>query len=204
MTYALSLPLNKSHVMEQLERMLRVYKRPQHAPADAGEFATDYAQICGELTAEQFTGAIDAYLHGAAKWFPKPGELLALGKGIARGPGGVSGIDGQYAEWERNCWQDPATGKWVRCPVCDARMQDHLVTITAEGNEIYRLMILHNAALHWKAGVPFTMAALPGSGGGRYEHKVNDMRPNTVTPASAPALVTDEQVERAAIAGEDT
>jgi len=182
MSYALSLPLNKSHVMEQLDRLLRVYKRPQHAPADAGEFATDYAQICGELSTAQFTGAVDAYLRGAAKWFPKPGELLALGKTIARGNGADGSLQGQYDAWEAAAWQDPATGAWTPCPICDARMQEHLVAITAAGNEIYRLMILHNASLHWKAGVGFTMKAAPGTGGGRYEHKVNDMRPKTATP----------------------
>lgn len=177
----LSLPLDRTHVMEQLARLLRVYKRPQHAPPDDREFATDYAQICGELSTTQFTGAVDAYLRGAAKWFPKPGELLALGKAIARGAGVDGSLQGQYADWERNSWQDPGTGRWAPCPVCDATLQDHLVAITREGNEIFRLMILHNAALHWKAGIGFSMSAAPGTGGGRYEHTINDLRP--VTPA---------------------
>ena len=182
MTMPLSLPLNRSDVMAQLDRLLRVYNRPAHAPPEVLEFATDYAQICGELTTAQFTGAVDAYLKSAGRWFPKPGELLALGKGIARGSGPASGLQGQYDDWEKNAWQDPATGRWTPCPVCDARMGEHLVAITREGNQIYRLLILHNAALHWKAGVAFTMGAAPGTGGGRYEHKVRDQRPSAAPP----------------------
>jgi hypothetical protein len=183
MSYALSLPLNKSHVMEQLDRLLRVYKRPQHAPADAAEFATDYAQICGELTSEQFTGAVDGYLHGAAKWFPKPGELLALGKAIARGPGNTGSPQAQYDQWERDSWQDPVTNRWVPCPICAAVMAWTVVAISAKGEAIERLQILHNAAVHWKVGVGFSMSAAPGTGGGIYEHQVIDHRPKP--PAAA-------------------
>jgi len=177
---ALSLPLNRPHVMGQLARLIRVYKRPDQAPEDPQEFATDYAQICGMLTAEQFTGAVDAYLQSASKFFPKPGELLALGRGLARSVGGAGGPQGQYDEWERNCWQDPATGRWTACPICAAMMAWTPVRITAEGEYIERLMVLHNAAVHWKMGVPFTMAAAGGTGGGMYEHRVKDQRPDTL------------------------
>lgn len=198
MTFALSLPLNRPHVLEQLARLVRVYKRPAHAPADDTEFATDYAQLCGELTAGQFTGAVDAYLKSASKFFPRPGELLALGRVIARGPGDTGSLSAQYAAWEAAGWQDPATGRWTPCPVCDARMQDHVVRITATGNEITRLKVLHNATVHWKAGIGFTMGALPGTGGGRYEHTIIDQRPKTI----APPAPTDEELERAAIEGD--
>lgn len=182
MSALLSLPLNRPHVMAELARLLRVHNRPAHAPEDPNEFATDYAQICGELTAVQFTGAIDAYLKSNGRFFPKPGELLALGRGIARGAGGVGGSQGEYDEWEKNGWQDPATGRWAPCPVCTAVMAWTPVRITPEGESIDRLMVLHNAAVHWKVGVGFTMAAAPGTGGGKYEHQVNDQRPVTVAP----------------------
>lgn len=186
MTVPLSLPLNREHVLAEISRLLRVHKRPEHAPEDLREFATDYAQICGELTTGQFTGAVDAYLKSNGRWFPKPGELLALGKMVARGAGAAAGLQGQYDEWEKNAWQDPVTGRWTPCPVCEARMQPTTVRITAQGEHIERLMILHNAALHWKAEVPFTMAAAPGTGGGRYEHTIVDQRPPADTPAPAP------------------
>lgn len=187
MTAALSLPLNREHVLAELSRLLRVHKRPEHAPEDLREFATDYAQICGELTAAQFTGAVDAYLRSAGRWFPKPGELLALGRQVARGSGPGSGLQGQYDEWEKNSWQDPVTGKWAPCPVCDARMRWTTVAISAQGEPIERLLILHNAALHWKAGIGFTFAAAPGTGGGRYEHKIIDHRPKVEAPPSPEA-----------------
>lgn len=180
MTGALSLPLDRPHVMGQLARLIRVYKRPDHAPEDPQEFATDYAQVCGDLTAEQFSGAIDAYLKSASKFFPKPGELLALGRGIARG-NGPGGLQGQYDEWEKNAWQDPVTGHWAPCPVCTAVLGEHVVAIAKDGTEISRLMVLHNAAVHWKVGVWFSMAAAPGTGGGKYEHKVIDHRPAAVS-----------------------
>lgn len=187
MTAPLSLPLHREHVLAEISRLLRVHKRPDHAPEDLREFATDYAQICGELTAAQFTGAVDAYLKSAGRWFPKPGELLALGKQVARGAGAAAGLQGQYDEWEKNAWQDPVTLKWAPCPVCDARMQWHPVRITAQGEEIVRLMVLHNAALHWKAGIGFTMKAAPGTGGGKYEHTIIDERPAPALLAEPPA-----------------
>lgn len=202
----LSLALNRSHIMTELDRLLRVYNRPAHAPQDAIEFATDYAQICGELSSEQFSGAVDAYLKSAGRWFPKPGELLALGRSVARGRGDGGSAQAQYDEWERHCWQDPATGRWTPCPVCAAVMSEHVVRITQEGNQVYRLMVLHNAVLHWRTGVGFTMKAALGTGGGKYEHKVIDLRPATVAEpvpgqlrASLPPPPTDEQLERAAL-----
>lgn len=180
----LSLPLNKVHVMEQLDRVLRVHARPKHAPDDPLDFATDYAQLCGELTSEQFTGAVDAYLRSNGRFFPKPGELLALGRGVARGGGDVGTLTAQHAEWEKNAWADPVTGRWTPCPVCDARMQLHVVAIEKSGAEVQRYLVLHNALVHWKAGIAFTMKAAPGTGGGAYEHEIVDHRPKL---AAAPA-----------------
>lgn len=200
----LSLPLNRAHVLAQIERLLRVYKRPDHAPADPMEFATDYAQICGALTAAQFTGAVDAYLSSESKFFPKPGELLALGRGIARGTGPASSLHGQYDEWERNAWQDPGTGLAVPCPVCLAKLRPHVVRINADGSQVERFMVLHNAALHWKAEIGFSGWAQEGTGGGRYEHQIVDARPTVVPPEPPPAgpTATDADVERAAIRDE--
>lgn len=194
----LALPLERSHVSAQLARLLRVFKKPEQAPVDDVEFATDYAQLCGDLTPEQFAGAVDAYLRSGAKWFPKPGELLGLGRAIARGPNGVSGLAGEYAEWERAGWQDPVTGRWSPCPVCGAEMGAHVVRIAPNGEQVHRFLVLHNAAVHWKVGVGFTMQAMPGTGGGRYEHRIVDQRPRVVSAPAAP----EANLERAAIQAE--
>lgn len=186
--------LTRVHVMEQLGRLLRVHKKPAHAPADLGEFADDYIRVCRELTNEQFTGAIDTYLAGPGRWCAKPGELLALGRAVARGATELAGLPGRYAAWERDAWQDPATGKWTPCPVCGERMQERVVRIAPDGSEICRMMLLHNAAAHWKADIGFSGLALPGTGGGKFEHQVVDQRP---------APLTDDAAERAAIQTED-
>lgn len=208
MNLNLPLHLSRAHVLEQLERLAKVYKRPEQAPADPVAFADTYVEVCGDLTNAQFTGAVDAYLKTAARWFARPGELYTLGKVIARGPG-ASGLKAEYEAWERNAYQDPVTGRWTPCPVCGATMAWTVVRISASGEEIDRLMVLHNAAVHWKAAIGFSMRAAPGTGGGKWEHVVKDQRPKTVTPAPvqtaappAPAAPSDEQLERSAIQGE--
>src|SRR2546430_12969319 len=65
-------------VLPELERLLRVHKRPAHAPADAEMFARDYTELCGDVSLEQFRQAVTEYLRGPGRFFPKPGELRAL------------------------------------------------------------------------------------------------------------------------------
>jgi len=180
MTLAQALPLSREHVATELGRLLRVHKRPQHAPDDPRDFAIDYAQICAELTTAQFTGAVDAYLKSDGRFFPKPGELLALGKAIARAPGTSGTLEGQYFEWERNAWHDPVTNRVAPCPVCQEYLKWHVVRINADGTIVERQMVLHNGVLHQTARVPFTGRAMPGTAPGSFEHyelKVVDRRP---------------------------
>ena len=168
--------LNRAHALMELGRLERVYKRPAHAPDDSQAFAGDYVAICGTLTAEQFTGAVDIYLRSTGRFFPRPGELLALGREVARQPGAATDLDGRFAEWERS-----ETWPWTPCPVCGEQARPHVVRIDADGAVTERVLMLHHNVLHAKAGIGYTGGALEGTGG-RLEHHPVDRRPKTVAP----------------------
>lgn len=136
--------LNRAHALLELARLERVYKRPAHAPDEPQAFAGDYVAICGTLSAEQFTGAIDAYLRSTGRFFPRPGELLALGRDVARQPGQATDLAARYLRWEQEGYTLIAGGPFTPCPVCAA-----VVEFTP------RVAVRHDHQVHYERGIAY-------------------------------------------------
>lgn len=125
-------------VMAQLERLLKVYARPGHAPADPIVFAQTYVEACGDVSAEQFQQAVTEYMRTDGRFFPKPGELRAF---AVKQPG-FQASPTSMASWLRAGMSDP-TGKLLPCPVCNRAWQWSP-----------RLIIVHNHVEHRRVGEP--------------------------------------------------
>ncbi len=133
-------PLTKAHVMEQLGRLLKVFKRPAHASDDLVAFAADYAEVCADISSEQFARGVSEYLRTDARFFPKPGELRAF---ALKQPGLQDGAErGSLAAWLRAGCADPS-GKLLPCPICNRAWQWSS-----------RLAVIHNHVEHRRAGEP--------------------------------------------------
>lgn len=140
--------LAPAHVMRGLERLLEVYPRPKHAPAEAEPFAQIYADVCGALSEQQFAAAVDEYRAGTGRFFPTPGQLLALGRAASRGANGDGGsLEDRYRLWEQQGFTDGKTGGFVPCPVCEAIVE----ALPPAG----RLGVRHDHQRHYLARVGY-------------------------------------------------
>lgn len=129
--------LTPAAAMAELERLLRVYARPTHAPADPIEFARTYVEACSrDVSSEQFTQAVTEYLRTDARFFPKPGELRAF----ALKQPGRQDHPTSMASWLRAGMSD-LTGKLLPCPVCNRAWQWSP-----------RLHVVHHHLEHRRAG----------------------------------------------------
>lgn len=133
-------PLAAARVMSELERLLRVYARPGHAPSDPIAFAQTYVEACTDVSAEQFVQAVSEYLRTDARFFPKPGELRVF---ALKQPGFQVGPErGSVDAWLRAGCVD-AAGKLIPCPCCNRAFQWSP-----------RLKVVHNHGEHRRAGEP--------------------------------------------------
>ncbi len=134
-------PLSRAQMSLELGRLLRVHKRPSWAPDDMTAFAGDYVAIIDDVSAEQVTQGVTAYLKSPAKFFPKPGELRA----IAREQRGldVPGTDPDtYADWMSRGYTDK-NDQLAPCPACGRAWQAHP-----------RVTLVHDHARHREARLP--------------------------------------------------
>lgn len=133
--------LGSAHVMMELSRLLRVFKRPAHAPDDLAAFASDYIEVCADVSAEQFTQGVNEYLKSAARFFPKPGELRAQAKAQ---PGLNAGVPlDEFESWMQRGFRDHVDGTLSPCPACGRAWQWHP-----------RLKIVHDHARHRALSLP--------------------------------------------------
>lgn len=133
-------PLARAHMMLELGRLMRVHKRPAWAPENTEAFAGDYIAICDDVSAEQMTQAVTAYLRSAARFFPKPGELRAIAR---EQPGlDMAGADPDTFDAWLSRGASDAAGGLTPCPVCGRAWQAHP-----------RVTLVHNHAKHRAARV---------------------------------------------------
>lgn len=142
-------PIGPATMLRELARLLEVFSRPKQYPADDGDLAKMFAGVCADVSCEQVTQAVNVYLRGAHRFFPKPGELrgLALEQPGLRlmEPGGVGG----YWAWERG--EKPRhelpyhdqNGHLQPCPACDRAWATYP-----------RLKLIHDHARHKAQGLP--------------------------------------------------
>lgn len=179
--------LTQMHVMEQLGRLLEIYARPSHAPADTVKFAAMYFDVLrGKISNEQLTQAVTKCRESDRHFMPKPGELHWIARecqGVASAVGGdeVS----QFWIWMRGDWRTP-------CPACGAPW----TTTPAR-----RIVMIHHHARHHALGLPCVMACdgetlHPGRGSAGPARAPQ----HTLPPPQAP--IPDAQLERAALAEE--
>ncbi len=135
--------LSRAHVMAELGRLLRVFKRPAHASEDLAQLAGDYAEICGDVSEQQFTQAVSEYLKSEARFFPKPGELRGLAK-QQRGIVPLGAADpGSFDEWLRAGYRIRRDGPLTPCPACSRFWEDR-----------GRMKLIHDHARHATLGLP--------------------------------------------------
>lgn len=134
--------LAKAQMMLELDRLLRIYKRPAWAPDDMQAFAGDYIAICDDVSAEQMTQGVTAYLKSPARFFPKPGELRAIAR-EQRGLQPDEADPDSYNDWVARGFCDPKTSRFQPCPACGRAWQGHP-----------RVTIVHKHARHRELGLP--------------------------------------------------
>ncbi len=141
-------PLVPMIALRELGRLLDVHRRPAHYPTDDEQLARLFVEHCGDISAEQFTQAVTAYLKSDARFFPKPGELRALAE---RQPGATAFRDdavAQYWCWERGDrpfsapYQD-TEGHFAPCPACGRGI-----------SEYGRIRLVHEHHQHRALGLP--------------------------------------------------
>jgi len=140
-------------IMHGLERMLEIYPRPRHAPAETVDFAKMWFRELGDLDVEAFRAGVSTYCKTAARYFPAPGEIRHLGSSVARTAQGPGGLLGDYQHWERS-WGAAPLNAPLPCPICGA------VDTWSNGHAAgVRRGVIHDPAKHDAAGVPFIDSA---------------------------------------------
>lgn len=140
-------------VMHGLERMLEIYPRPRHAPAETVEFAKMWFRELSDLDAEAFRAGVSTYCKTDARYFPTPGEIRKLGDSVRPSANGGMGLAAEYDRWERE-WADAPLGKPVPCPVCAG-----VDTWSNGGPHTVRRGVVHDEAKHAAAGITFVDTA---------------------------------------------
>lgn len=132
-------------VAEQLVDLARVFKAPN---GDARETARIYHAAVRDVPPEAFIRACRDYIRRDERFFPKPGALRRLALEAAREMPGtrVLTLAGQYREWLQNGMQDPETGKFVPCPVCES---------VVERPHNGRFVIYHEHQRHFETGIAY-------------------------------------------------
>lgn len=159
------------YAMLGLTKLDQTYQRPKTAAEDDEAFAAPFAEVCRNLTVEEFNAAITAYLASPARYYPRPGELLSLalrarsggqGAGPDRSWMGSSELARGHAQWVRD-------GEVGPCPVCGS--------VAAPTHEGGRVMVLHDDQRHREAHVGY-------AGRSTADH-ARAMRPPIVVPTGA-------------------
>ncbi len=172
-------PLTPLGAMAELERLLRVHRRPAHAPADAIEFAKDYVEVCRDVSLEQFRQGVTEYLRGPGRFFPKPGEVRALA--LEQPGAGSVGDVGAFATWLQNGYRATPEGALSACPVCGQ-----------DWEWAPRMKIIHRHVTHRALGLPCLGAC----------DELRCLGPGIRSAPVSTVPIDDTAAERAAIQGE--
>ena len=135
--------------MRELGRLLEIYRRPDHFPADVEEMARRYVSVCADVSPDQFSLAVTTYLRSPAKFFPKPGELRELALRERRVFGSAGTLEERYEAWEK-AWAEAPLGHPIPCPVCGS------IDGWAMQPPTVRRFVWHDAGKHAAARVGFT------------------------------------------------
>ena len=141
--------VTKADIMFGLQRLLEVYPRAKHLPDDPAKLTEIYHRELDDLDVEIFRTAVSAYCKSDARYFPKPGELRALGQRVHRADLGADKLTAQE-RWERE-WPEAPLNRPLPCPTCGA----------VDGASVdapiptKRRFVPHDAAKHQAAGVGF-------------------------------------------------
>jgi hypothetical protein len=139
--------VSRADVLFALERLLQIYPKPKHGAQEIAELAEIFHRELDDLDVEVFRAGVNAYCKSDARYFPKPGELRAIGQRIAKPEGSP---ENAMATWER-AWPERGAGRPLPCPVCGA------VDTWADSSPFkgQRRFVPHDPAPHQAAGVPF-------------------------------------------------
>lgn len=145
--------VTKADVMFGLERLLELYHRPRHLPAEPEGIAAIWYRELSDLDVELFRAGVSAYCKTAARYFPTPGELRDLGTRVAR-PESAAPLD-EMAAWEK-AWPERSLKDPLPCPGCGA------IETWAMGPAYQheRRFVPHDPAKHQAAGIPFVGGSL--------------------------------------------
>lgn len=141
-----------------LQRLLEIYPRAKHLPDDPAKLAEIYHRELDDLDVDVFRAGVSAYCKSDARYFPKPGELRAIGQRLAT-PAGEP-LD-QMAAWEK-AWPERSLKDPLPCPVCGA--VDTWSVLSPWRDQRVTRCVPHDPAIHTTAGVGFvgrSIADLP-------------------------------------------
>jgi hypothetical protein len=153
---------------ELLTRIEAVYGKPLHAE----QLLEAWHRVLGRYQDAEVTAAVDVYIEGDHRWFPKPGMIRKL---IAERQRQHPTRTGSLAERARNWERGGGIGAFEPCPVCAAVLAPDPLT--------GRLRVHHDHQRHYEAGIAYSG---PRTGPVEFTRGLPAMRPSTWQPAAAP------------------
>lgn len=133
--------LTKQDVARVLDRLATVYRVPKGT--DITTLGDVWMRALVNVTADELQEATDAYLRSTARFFPKPGELLAMVPKRERSLDDGT-LRGRYLVW----FHGDGMAAHEPCPVCGSALD----VSHAHGG---RYVVLHDHQRHFETGIPY-------------------------------------------------
>jgi hypothetical protein len=153
---------------ELLTRVEAVYGKPLHS----GQLVDAWHRVLGHYDAGAVTVAVDQYISGDHRFFPKPGQIRKEIEEALRGhPQRTGSLQERYDDWE----QGDGMAHGQSCPVCAA--------VLAEDPTSGRLAVHHDHQRHYEAGIGYSG---PRTGPVEQRNGIAGMRPATWQAPATP------------------